>query len=1567
MQRDFESQAEACSNKKRHRRIWKRIVGTLACVVVFCTTYALILPAITMEGMKCGMEEHTHSMDCYVKNEPEVLTELSCSPESLGCHVHSDSCKDADGNIICGYADYIIHTHNDSCYDSKGNKICELEEIEEHVHTDECYEIETVTSQESAVEETAGESGETVSVDSTETANTEASEDNTTVKKTLVCTKEAIEEHKHTEECYDEDNNLICGKLETIKHVHEDSCFQKTEEAIRAETLTCGLKESDEHQHTALCYGDWELVCGLEEHTHTEECYPEEETETTDDESADTNAEVSEEVQNVITLIDEMPSADEIDAKMKEFEDAEDYEGEEAWLTEVYQQVAKAYYYYDLLSDEEKELVSNADKLLELEYIWSVTEYVTSDEVSSITSATPTTVDYASTRDFIELNLYDFYGSANASSNGKKDINNLWNNVNREYPGFQWNGGAYPYKYWYLASTVLDWTADRNIVDCIDFGNSMITDYKITSKLYTPDWSTHWSPYDGSYKGDKSSNAQLPAYADGSTGKINRLVVDTTGDKGVTNRPIGITSDYGAVVSNILGSDGYPKLAANNASLKYLFTESEYAEKKNTVSIEGLFQQDTTSGEYFFNSRANHAQYSNNQFTLYNQMITPNFLLYPFGNFLPFSDINADTTTQVSTFNYEGGVKAYIQTIIDRLVASSDYNSTSDYTTKQLAQMLTSYRENWKEYTDPKSSNSRKWSTITAADALNDFFNNADEPSSATVDFAKKTDLLKKLYNIDYDVEKNFFFGMEMKMEFMMPVGGKTGNDTDGDGKSDYDMEFYFTGDDDVWVYIDDVLFLDLSGIHRHVGGKIDFVNGTVSYYQLNSAGDGEVYSDPYVTYSFAEILSAAGKTGTINLNSKGTFEDYSFHTFNFYYMERGSGSSVCSINFNFPLLRQNNISVEKVLSTDTDITALGNPDFKFQVLQADTDGNATSDLFIDKGIPYTLYDANGQLIQEVTEIRHPNGNTETIIILYDEDGEIIQKITKIVDSKGNVTQNTIVDKDGNVMSEDKTIKTDENGIFTLKAGQKAEFVGIDEDSGSYIVRELLEGTIDEQYGEIYVSGTAVTKKENIPVGEESFTGVDSPAKDISDGSTSFIFTNKVDTDKLGSLTITKKLTVDYSGNDNTNKEFVFNVTLDGELLAEGTSYVVKSADGTTITTEEVKTAGQIILTAGQTATISNILAGTEFEIIETTESSSGYTVYYSVDGTGQGASNASGTIKVNTSIAITVTNSEIGANVEIPIWKNMAKNSDYARTFTFTLEQVKGKDDHDVVSNGTSETLSIKELGSTDKGGIFKLSYLPADVTETDGEQLFYYKISETAGTDSKIKYDDTYYIVEVTVTKNSTSMSASITNVWHIVNGTATLVGSEDDFTNLDLSTNLSNTPIVFTNVIVRTITLKKVVAGSTADLTADYKFTVTLILGDSGIAMPQSVVGQLTTADGKTSEVSYKVTNGQFTVTLKHNETLVLKNIAYGVSYTITEQDTDGFKVTYEIDESSERDGYEVNGTIDGSAPVITFTNTRTYLLPESGGTGTFKYTMAGLLLLCSAAYLLYRQEKRRKEVR
>ena len=110
---------------------WVRAVIALACVVIYITTYVLIMPAVTMaRATDCGQEEHTHSGDCY-----ETETELTCGREE---HTHTDDCYDEEGNLICGMEE---HVHDDSCYTSREVLVCGQEE---HVHTEDCYAEEEV-------------------------------------------------------------------------------------------------------------------------------------------------------------------------------------------------------------------------------------------------------------------------------------------------------------------------------------------------------------------------------------------------------------------------------------------------------------------------------------------------------------------------------------------------------------------------------------------------------------------------------------------------------------------------------------------------------------------------------------------------------------------------------------------------------------------------------------------------------------------------------------------------------------------------------------------------------------------------------------------------------------------------------------------------------------------------------------------------------------------------------------------------------------------------------------------------------------------------------------------------------------------------------------------------------------------------------------------------------------------------------------------------------------------------------------------------------------------------------
>lgn len=125
--------------KNKRFKIWKKIVTALSCVVVLCTTYALILPAITMENQAyCGLEEHTHGEECY-------STQLICklTDEVIEGHEHTEKCYEQQQRLICEIEENAGHTHTEACYEISEVLMCDLEteeHIEEHIHTEECYQ-----------------------------------------------------------------------------------------------------------------------------------------------------------------------------------------------------------------------------------------------------------------------------------------------------------------------------------------------------------------------------------------------------------------------------------------------------------------------------------------------------------------------------------------------------------------------------------------------------------------------------------------------------------------------------------------------------------------------------------------------------------------------------------------------------------------------------------------------------------------------------------------------------------------------------------------------------------------------------------------------------------------------------------------------------------------------------------------------------------------------------------------------------------------------------------------------------------------------------------------------------------------------------------------------------------------------------------------------------------------------------------------------------------------------------------------------------------------------------------
>lgn len=116
MQRNVEKRAQSYKKAKSGRRVWRWIVTALACVVVFCTTYALILPAITMQSYTCGMEEHTHTEACYEQlSQPTTGEALTCT-ETAEDHVHVEACYAEEATqapiLTCTLPE---HTHTEDC------------------------------------------------------------------------------------------------------------------------------------------------------------------------------------------------------------------------------------------------------------------------------------------------------------------------------------------------------------------------------------------------------------------------------------------------------------------------------------------------------------------------------------------------------------------------------------------------------------------------------------------------------------------------------------------------------------------------------------------------------------------------------------------------------------------------------------------------------------------------------------------------------------------------------------------------------------------------------------------------------------------------------------------------------------------------------------------------------------------------------------------------------------------------------------------------------------------------------------------------------------------------------------------------------------------------------------------------------------------------------------------------------------------------------------------------------------------------------------------------------------
>ena len=249
----------------------------------------------------------------------------------------------------------------------------------------------------------------------------------------------------------------------------------------------------------------------------------------------------------------------------------------------------------------------------------------------------------------------------------------------------------------------------------------------------------------------------------------------------------------------------------------------------------------------------------------------------------------------------------------------------------------------------------------------------------------------------------DYHFGMRADLPFSMTPNGRVQSTNDESAP----ITFTFSGDDDVWVFVDGHLVIDLGGIHNRLDVTIDFAANTITYSEEN-AQDGEYTTGSFNNPDFAmtrQLFTANGVEGVIPM-SREAFALDTEHEMQVFYLERGEGTSNCHIEFNLPMTDTVLVTKDATKSwsqAGEDADLAENPDAEDPGVDPLT---ATEQAIINNiDFGFTLYKKTAE-----SEEFEPVASTNFYLIGRGVEGVVIHQ-------------------------------TDANGHFYLKNGQSAKFI----------------------------------------------------------------------------------------------------------------------------------------------------------------------------------------------------------------------------------------------------------------------------------------------------------------------------------------------------------------------------------------------------------------------------------------------------------------------------------------------------------------------------------------------